>query len=208
MARKLRPLTLADFERLPTGCAGCIFWESAGHHELRCGSVCDSEVQAKWYHRVIEEWGDCGRVAVEDDEVLGFIKYAPSGYFAQTTSFAAAPADPRIPLIACMHITSDARNHGLGSVLLRAALRDLVQRGERKVEAFGATKRPEPIEESPLVGIEFLQRNGFTITRPDPRYPLLQLELRSLATWTENLEAVLDSLKIPLHMPDRAPTPW
>ena len=179
MARRLRPLGLADFQELPTRCAGCMFWESDEICERRCGACCDSERQAEWFHRVVQEWGDCGRVAHEDDRVLGFVKYAPAGYFPQSLTFTSAPTDLEVPLIACLHVAEETRHHGLGTILLRAALRDLVSRGERKVQAFGTTEKPVVLEESPMLGIDFLLRNGFTIVRPDPRYPLLQLELRS-----------------------------
>jgi len=91
---------------------------------------------------------------------------------------------------------------------LRAALRDLALRGERRVEAFGAVHKPAVLEESPFVGMDFLIRNGFTVSRPDPLYPLLKLDLRSLAMLTENLEAVLESLRFPLRVPKRAPATW
>lgn len=208
MSRKLRPLTLKDFGQLPIQCSGCMFWESAETLERRCGASCDADAQAQWYHRVVQEWGDCGRVAFDEDEVLGFVKYAPSGYFLQAQTFASAPPDPEVPLIACLHVSEEARHRGLGTVLLRAALKDLTARGERKVEAFAAAHKPAVLEESPMLGIDFLLRNGFTVSRPDPRYPLLQLELRSLAVWTENLEAVLESLKLPLRIPERSPAPW
>jgi len=208
MTRKLRALTLGDMDRLPSSCASCAFWESAGERPRVCGAVCDRDLQHAWYRRVSDEWGECGRVAYEDDEILGFVKYAPSGFFPQAATFRAAPEDQSVPLIACLHIEPDARHHGLGSVMLRAALRDLVGRGERKVEAFGAAKKPEVVDESPVLGIEFLLRNGFVISRPDPEYPLLKLDLRSLAMWSENLEAVLESLRFPLRGPSRAPATW
>lgn len=198
----------SDFDRLPITCAGCMFWESHNKLERRCGAECDAHEHAKWFHCVLQEWGDCGRVAHDDEEMLGFIKYAPSGYFPQAQTFPSAPLDPNVPLIACMHISEDVAHHGLGTLLLRAALKDLSARGERKVEAFGAVHLPEDVMQSPALSVEFLQRNGFTIVRPDGQFPLLQLELKSLVSWTENLEAVLDSLKLPLRIPERAPVPW
>jgi ribosomal protein S18 acetylase RimI-like enzyme len=208
MSRKLRALTIEHLDRLPAGCGGCLFWESSEFLERRCGAACGREALSAWYERVTGEWGDCGRVAVEDDVLLGFVKYAPSGYFPQAQTFLAAPHDPEVPLIACLHVAPEARNLGLGTLLLRAALRDLTQRGERKVEAFALARRPDSFEEAPMPGIEFLLRNGFTVARPDPLYPLLQLELRSLVTWTENLESMLEALKLPLRVPERVPTPW
>ena len=208
MARRFRALTLEHLDQLPAGCSGCVFWESSEMSERRCGARCDAEAQAAWYRRVTAEWGDCGRVAVEDDVILGFVKYAPSGYFPQAQTFLAAPLDPNVPLISCLHLAPEARNLGLGTVLLRAALKDLTQRGEKKVESFALAQRPETFQEAPMPGIEFLLRNGFTVARPDLLYPLLQLELRSLVTWAENLEAVLESLKLPVRAPERVPTPW
>ena len=113
MSRKLRPLYADDLDRLPPGCSDCAFWESAGERERRCGAVCDVDTQRAWYRRVTDEWGSCGRVAFEDDEVLGFVKYAPSGYFPQSATFSAAPQDPSIPMLACLHIVPDALHRGL-----------------------------------------------------------------------------------------------
>lgn len=208
MSRKLRPLTLDDIGRLPAGCDSCAFWESDEKLPMKCGSVCDEQRVREWYLRVVDEWGDCGRVAYEDDEVIGFVKYAPSGYFPQAMRMPSAPADPNVPLIACLHVAPEARHHGLGTIMLRAALSDLVVRGERRVEAFASVNKPDPLNESPFLGIDFLLRNGFTVSRPHPEYPLLKLDLRSLAVLTENLEAVLQSLRLPLRVPRRAPVPW
>lgn len=208
MSRRLRPLTLADLSALPFGCSHCAFWESSETLERRCASACDEGLVGDWYRQVSSEWGDCGRVAVEEDEVLGFIKFAPNRYFPQAQTFSSAPTDPDTVLIACLHISADARHRGLGSVLLRAALRDLVLRGERTVEAFAAVEKPVVLDDSPVLGLDFLLRNGFTVSRPDPAYPLLKLDLRSLAVISENLESVLDSLRFPLRLPKRAPASW
>lgn len=208
MTRKLRPLTFTGSDQLPMGCAACVFWESAGERERRCGTVCDPELQGAWFRRVTDEWGECGRVAYEDGEVLGFIKYAPSMYFPQAKTFMSAPEDPSVPLIACMHISPDARHRGLGSVLLKAALRDLAARGERKVEAFGCTDERRDRDEIPMLGLAFLLRNGFTVARPDPLYPLLRLDLKALALLRDDLDAVLESLRFPMRVPNRAPASW
>lgn len=207
MTAKLRPLSVSDYGRLPAGCGSCTFWETVTEVERVCGSVCDAGAQAALHHRIVQEWGDCGRVAYEDDDILGFIRYAPSGYFPQARTFASAPSDPHVPLLTCLHVSEEVRRKGLGTVLLRAALRDLTQRGERKVECFGLARRPEDFGTSPMPGMEFLVRNGFAVVHPDPLYPLLALEMRSLALWTESLESVLASLKLPLRVPNRVPAP-
>jgi len=185
-----------------------MFWESPKRQERLCAAVLDAEGQRAWHHGVVQEWGDCGKVAFDEDGVaIGCIKYAPSSFFPQSQTFGSAPKNPSMPLITCLHIEPYARQTGLATVLLRAALRDLAIRGERTVECFALAKRPPSWEDAPMPGIEFLLRNGFTVSRPDPVYPLLQLELRSLVLLTENLEAVLESLKLPLRMPGRVPAP-
>lgn len=207
MARKLRPLTLPDLVSLPLGCACCSFWESPTPLDRRCRSGCDEEFLRSWYDRVTEEWGDCGRVVAEDDEVLGFVKYAPSMYFPQVFTFPVAPDDPSVPFIACVHVDPESRRHGLGKVLVQAALRDLALRGERHVFALAEVRVGESAEDSPLVDAAFLEKLGFSVNKPHPRYPLMRLELRSLAMLTENLETVLESLRLPLTSPRRAPVP-
>ncbi|MDR3687370.1 MAG: GNAT family N-acetyltransferase [Coriobacteriia bacterium] len=208
MTRRLRPLSFDDLGRLPAGCGGCTFWESAGERARLCGATCDAELQRAWYRRVTDEWGECGRVAYEDDELLGFIKYAPSTYFPQSQTFAAAPTDPSVPLISCLHVSVDARHHGLGTVLIRAALRDLVGRGERRVEAFGFNAPGAVVDDMPMLGTPFLIRNGFTVAHADLLFPLMKLDLKSLIIWQDNLEAVLESLRFPLRVPSRAPASW
>ncbi len=205
MTRKLRPLQLDDLDRLPTGCSGCAFWESAGERERRCCGTIDLELQRSWFRRVADEWGACGHVAYEDDEVLGFIKYAPSVYFPQAASFPSAPDDGAVPLISCLHIAPDARHRGLGTVLLRSALRDLIRRGERRVESFAFTAQGANIDDMPMLGMPFLLRNGFVVEHAHPTYPLMRLDLRSLVVLRDDLEAMLESLRFPLRVPSRAP---
>ncbi|MGB4593926.1 MAG: GNAT family N-acetyltransferase [Coriobacteriia bacterium] len=206
MARRFRPLTTENAADLPPGCASCVYWESAERLPVECGARCDVHLATGWISRVSSEWGDCGRVVMEDGDILGFIKYAPTAFVPQAQNMPAGPPSDKAVLLCCMHITPDARQRGLGKVLLQAALRDLVQRGERTVQAY-ATARQGDFVTSPVVGVQFLLRMGFTVARPHPELPLMQMDLRSLVAWTENLEAVLESLRLPLRVPSRAPVP-
>lgn len=208
MTRKLRALSADDLVELPFDCGGCRYWESVDPVPATCGSVRDASEQRDWFEMVVSEWGECGRTAVEDAERLGFIKYAPSRYFPQVWTLRAKPQDAATPLIACMHISPDARHHGLGTLLLRAALKDLLVRGERKVEAYADARPQQSREDSPFMPVEFLERNGFVVVVADAEHPLMQLELKSLATWSDNLDTVLQSLKFPLRIPTRQPAPW
>jgi GNAT superfamily N-acetyltransferase len=206
MTRRLRPLTPEIAELVPDMCVGCVFWESEMRLEARCGAASDIAMLKRWISQVSSEWGECGRVALEDGEVLGFVKYAPPGYFPQARSLPAGPPTGDAPLIACLHIVGDARQLGLGKVLLQAALRDLTLRGERAVESYGVAGQLD-YSASPLIGVEFLLRMGFQVQRPHPDMPLMRLDLRSLATLREDLENVLESLRLPLRSPSPVATP-
>ncbi|MGB4440941.1 MAG: GNAT family N-acetyltransferase [Coriobacteriia bacterium] len=204
MARRLIGLSIADRDMLPSRCIGCTYWESSQALPRECGIACDTAAATGWVRTVAAEWGECGRVAVEDGAFLGFVKYAPPQYFPQALHMPSGPPLKGVPMIACMHLVPEARRRGLGGVLLRAAMRDLTQRGERSVQAYALAVRTD-FENSPLVGVEFLLRNGFEVATPNPEVPLLRLDLKSLVSWSDNLEAVLESLRIPIRVPARAP---
>jgi GNAT superfamily N-acetyltransferase len=206
VSRRLKPLLSSHLDALPCHCVGCVFWETAEPLAIECGSRCDLEALREWHAVVTEEWGDCGRVAVEDDEVIGFLKYAPVQYAPQAHNLPASPGSEVGVLLTCIHIRDDARRHGLGRLLLFAALKDAAQRGERYVWAYGYSQR-EDMGAVPMMGVEFLLRHGFVVDTPHPLYPLLKMDVRALVSWTENLEAMLQALRIPLRRPQPVPSP-
>lgn len=206
MARRFKPLDGVHVKELPSLCEGCVFWETREPLEKRCGSSCDPAMLADWVDYVNAQWGDCGRIAYEGDQILGFVKYAPPAYFPQVANFPAGVPHDDAVLLTCLHVDPDARHLGLGKILLHAALRDLASRGERVVEAYAA-HHPGDGKILPVVSVDFLLKQGFTVARPHAEFPLLRLELKSLAAWTENLEAVLESLKLPLPVRNGVPAP-
>lgn len=206
MARKLKALTPERVGDLPDICSRCAFWEMAAPLSPECGSAEDVEMAKEWVRLVASEWGDCGRIVYIDGTAIGYAKYAPGRFFPQARQMAAGPPSVDAVLLACLHVGPEVRDAGLGKVLLQSVLRDLVSRGERVLEAYGAAD-PLDRRHSPLLSVGFLLKQGFSVTRPHPRYPLMRLELRTLVAWTENLEAVLESLQLPLLKRERVPQP-
>ena len=205
MARRMRRLTVERVGDLPEPCSSCALWETGGHGAPVCEPAHARRELEQWVEGVRAQWGECGKVAYENKEPLGFVKYAPGRFFPQVVSMPSGPPDNDAVLIACIHVTPEAADAGLGKVLLQAALRDLVSRGEKAVEAYGSSQQVDR-DRSPLMSVEFLLRQGFSVARPHPVYPLMRLELKALVTWTESVEAVLDALQIPLRR-ERVPTP-
>jgi GNAT superfamily N-acetyltransferase len=185
-------------------CATCRYWEDARMAPARCGSVCDADAQREWFRSVSKEWGDPGRVAFQDRVALGMIKYAPSRFFERARLLGSAAPSADAVLISCLHIREEARDIGLGTVLLQSAFADLRSRGELVVEAYGSVAPASP--GSPYITANFLLRHGFDVARPHPDLPLLRLELRALEAWTDSFEAALEALQVRLS-PQRAPRP-
>lgn len=205
MSRRLRPLTVDGVAGLDRPCAACTYWETPEPLDVKCGAACDGERLRSSISDVRREWGEYGRMALEDKIVLGFIKCAPARYFPQARRLPVGAPDASAPLITCLHVRDEARRRGLDRVLLQAVLRDLQVQGERLVYAYGSVSGNSA--ETPMPDLEFLLEQGFMVERPHLVYPLLRLDLRTLAAWTENLEAALESLLLPLGRAGRVPTP-
>jgi GNAT superfamily N-acetyltransferase len=206
MARRLRPLTAARVADLPLVCGDCAFWDADLATLGACGGASETDRLRAWVREVSDDWGDCGRIVYVDGQAVGFARYAPARYFPQTSRMPAGAPSPDAVVLACLHVSADVRDAGLGKVLVQAVLRDVVSRGERAIEAYGAAAELDR-ERSPLMSVESLIKQGFTVIRPHSRFPLMRLELRTLAAWTESIETVLESLQVPVLRRERIPSP-
>lgn len=204
MARRLKWLTPERVDDLPDMCASCALWEGGLTRAPACAEAADREALTRWIRKVRSEWGECGRIAYEGDEVLGFVKYAPPRAFPSLAAMPSGLPDDDAVLIACLHVSATARHAGLGKLLLLSAMRDLTSRREKAVEAYAAGGSVDR-EHTPLMSVEFLLRQGFSVARPHPNYPLMRLELKQLAAWTDNVEAVLEALQLPVRVGERVP---
>lgn len=205
MSRRLRPLTAESIGRSEQPCGSCAYWESPQPLEIRCGAVCDAALLGSRISEINREWGVCGRAVIEDEAVLGFVKYAPARYYPQSRSLPTGAPEPSACLLTCLHVRPDARARGLDKLLLHAALRDLHGRGERALFAYGHVRAVDSPTPTPDLG--FLLENGFTVERAHADLPLLRLEIHSLASWAESLESAFEALLLPLSGPKRAPRP-
>ncbi|HET6498990.1 MAG TPA: hypothetical protein VFH17_08075 [Coriobacteriia bacterium] len=205
MSRRVRPLTADAIARLGRPCDSCVYWESPHPLDVRCGAACDASLLRSRISQVNREWGVCGRVAIEDEAVLGFVKYAPARYYPQSRSLPTGAPEPSAPLLTCLHVRESERSRGLDKLLLHATLRDLHGRGETALFAYGYVHAEESAAPMPSVG--FLLENGFSVERPHADLPLLRLEIHSLASWTDSLESALEALLSPLGGAKRTPRP-
>ena len=181
-----RRLKLAGPDHCSKGCRATAWDACSGRPrealQKRCGASCDPERLASWYDYVRAQWGECGRVALEDGEILGFVKYAPSRVTSRrrSTSGRAPVREGRAARVPAHRATTrGTRPRQLAAA--RGSARPGVARGALRggvrVRPAGATWT-----RCPWWAWSSCSRNGFTVVRPTPEYPLLRLDLRSLAT--------------------------
>ena len=205
MSRKVVPLTLDHLEALPAPCRHCLFWEL---DPVRRARIDDDETAATekdaWLSHVLREWGSCGRVALVDDEPVGYLIYAPAAYVPGASGFPTAPVSPDAVLMTTAYVVPQHADGGLGRMLVQGMARDLVKRGGiRAVEAFGDGRAAGRC----VVAGGFLARVGFKTHRPHPVHPRMRMELRSVLTWRDELEAAVDRLIGAVRPAPKRPNP-
>lgn len=206
MSRKVARLTVDHLARLPDHVRTCLFWEL---DPVRRGRVRPEEAALEkeaWLGEVLREWGSCGRVALVDDEVAGFLVYAPSAFLPGAAGFPTAPVSPDAVLMTTVYVDPAHTGGGLGRMLVQGMARDLIRRGGiPAVEAFGHARRPGRHECT--VSADFLGSVGFKTQRPHPVTPRMRMELRSALTWRDEVEAAIERLVGVVRTPPQAARP-
>jgi GNAT superfamily N-acetyltransferase len=195
VARKIDRLTLDNLGDLPVAAQECVYWELDPVSRARAEDAGETRSEKEdWVSRVLLEWGSCGRVAYVDGDPAGFIIYAPPAFFPGSASMPTAPVSEDAVQLATAYVDPAYAGGGLGRVLMQSMVKDLLQRGgTRSVEAFGSSAPPDD-QACCALPTDFLLNVGFKTHRAHDRYPRLRLELRSVLTWMEDVEAALERL--------------
>lgn len=197
-------VNLDNLDKLPYKCSTCGYWEANEKKELGVNSAV---ILAKehWYNLTISEWGSCGKMIIQDNQVVGFSQYAPPSYFPQLNFIEPGPVHDDAIFISCLFIPKTKRGGGLGKLLLNAVEKDLVKRRYRVLETI--TKRT--YARNPSGWTEFYLNRGFRVIKESGPSALMRLDLNTALTWHKNLEEVINSL--PQLVPGKAtvklPTP-
>jgi GNAT superfamily N-acetyltransferase len=200
-------ITLDNLSDLPTKCRNCVFWELdpvAGERAEACGDAA-LEKEA-WVSDTLLEWGSCGQLMYVDGAPAGYVLYAPPAYVPRAVAFPTSPVSADAVLLMTGMIVPDFAGGGLGRMLVQGVARDVVRRGIRAIEAFGRSAEPDP-EETPrtaathLLPADYLRAVGFKTVRPHPRTPRLRLDVKTTATWKEDVEYAIDKLLSSMQAP-------
>ncbi|UDY23577.1 GNAT family N-acetyltransferase [Nocardioides sp. Kera G14] len=209
MARKVVPLTLDLFEELGAPCRSCLFWELDPVRRAQLDGDGAATEKDAWISEVLREWGSCGRVAVVDDRPVGYVVYVPPAFAPGAGAYPTAPVSPDAVLLTTLWIAPGWRDAGIGRLLIQGMARDLLQRGGsiRAVEAFGDKGLASRLHGSRCAAPEqFLARVGFKTHRAHPTAPRMRMDLRSIVTWRDGVEAAVERL-VGVVRPRKAPMP-
>lgn len=193
---------------LPDRCRTCLFWElgrprPGARDDTSLDELAgDPRVQKHaWCGAQNLEAGAPGRVIRRDEKVVAYALFAAAEQFA--------PRRPPIPatsrdalVLATVWVDPPAREEGLARRLVQATVKEAIARGLPAVEAYGDRRFREA---DCVLPATFLLHEGFTVHREHPRYPLLRLDVRRTARWTESIEATWDEVRD--RLPRRAPAP-
>lgn len=192
MSRKTVRLTLDNLADLPTPCRSCLFWEL---DPVRRDRLCEEDRSLEkevWLSHVLREWGSCGRLAMVDDQAVGYAIYAPAAFVPGSSAFPTAPISPDAVQLTTVYVDEDHAGGGIGRLLIQGMARDLIKRGGlAAIEAFGDSRGRSG---HCVVPAEFLSSVGFKTQRAHPRHPRMRMELKSALTWRDEVEQAIEKL--------------
>jgi GNAT superfamily N-acetyltransferase len=193
MSRRAVSVTLDNLDDLPHRCRGCVFWELDPVSGARAREAGDTAFEKEaWVSATLLEWGSCGKIVYVDGVPAGYVLYAPPVHVPRSVAFPTSPVSPDSVLLMTGHVVPDFQGSGLGRILLQGVAKDLTRRGVRAIEAFGDERWESPGE--CVLPADHLRSVGFKTVRPHHRYPRLRLELKTAATWREDVEVALEKL--------------
>lgn len=193
MARRVANLTLDNLDDLPPRCRKCVFWELDPVSGAHAAEVGDPALEKEaWVSAVLLEWGGCGKVVYVEGAPAGFVLFAPPHAVPRSVAFPTSPVSADAVLLMTAHVLPEFSGGGLGRMLAQAVVKDLSRRGVRAVEAFGDAEASEVGH--CMLPADYLLAVGFKTVRPHPRYPRLRLELKSVASWREDVEVAIERL--------------
>jgi hypothetical protein len=192
MSRRAVNITLDNLDDLPGRCRKCVFWHLDPVGLERAIDAGDTEFEKEsWVSATLLEWGSCGKVVYVDGVPAGYVMYAPPAYVPRSLAFPTSPVSADAVLLMSAHIVPEFAGGGLGRMLVQGVAKELVRRGVRAIEAFGDLAWQEP---ACVLPADYLLAVGFKTVRPHSRWPRLRLELKTTASWREDVEVALERL--------------
>jgi hypothetical protein len=134
---------------------------------------------------VFQNKGGIVKGAFKGKKCIGILFAGDYLLFPKLKSFKVFPPDKKSIFLGCIYVVPDQRDLGIEKRLLIELEKDLLKKKVDSIETIA--KRPnddigeDEFEKSPLISFKFLINNGFYLRKNDEYYPLLRMDLHSIA---------------------------
>lgn len=195
---RVRVIDLDDLDDLPSGCRGCLFWQTAQAPVGRKSG--DPQGQDAWWRAVQLDWGTPAKGIWDGDRLVAYALFAPPEHFGRLRGFLMPASDDAL-VLATMWTAKGHRAAGHARHLLQVLARDAIAHDHAAIEAYGSTSAVEG--ECVLHG-DFLEALGFVLHRPRPAVSLYRLDLDRTVSWPHAVGHALGEVLSTLQGRERA----
>ena len=199
----IRDLFADKIEKLDIKCAKCDFWFDYNNKSLledlsfvknisEIKDLLKRKLFEKDYSKatrkklaVFKNKGGIVKGAFKDRKCVGIIFAGDYSLFPKLKSFKVFPPDPESIFLGCIYVEPVQRDMGTEKRLLLELEKDLLIKKAVSIETIAKRLNDDidenEFENSPLISFKFLINNGFYLKKNDECYPLLRLDLQSIA---------------------------
>ncbi len=212
----IRDLSIDGLEKTGIKCVKCNFWFDYNEESLLesfsgIKSISDAKnlLKRKFYEKIYEKTdqkklatfiGNGGTIkgAFKNRKCTGMLIAGDYNLFPKLKSFRVYPPDIKSTFLGCIFIEPSHRGIGIKKKLLIELEKDLLKKNIGSIETIGKRLNDnideDEFENSPLLSFKFLINNGFYLKKNDKHYPLLRLDLKSIAKSFSAEQLLLEKL--------------
>jgi ribosomal protein S18 acetylase RimI-like enzyme len=213
---KIKDLSFRQLEEMEFKCARCSYWfdyskagfltgfsrvkNFKGLKSLIKGKVLEKSSRKEKRKKIIwfKENGGKVKAAFAGKKCIGAILAGDYYLFPRLREFNVFPPDFDSIFIGCIYVVPKYREMGVDKRLLVELEKELFAEKVKSIESIGKRLNDDIDEEeyynSPNVPFKFLINNGFYLKKNDPLFPLLRLDMKSIAVDLAGDEKLLAKL--------------
>ena len=214
----IKDLSCKQLEKIEFKCIGCNYWFDCDRinffkdlsavrsiRELKGflkGKLFDKSARKDNGKKIIsfKEHGGKIKAAFIGGKCIGIILAGSYYLFPRLKNFDVFPPDFDSAFLGCIHVVSEYRGMGVGKRLLVEIEKELIKEKIKSIESVGKRLNDDIDEDeywnSPLNPVKFLINNGFYLKKNDPLFPLLRLDLKSIAINFAENQTQLDEMAL------------
>jgi GNAT superfamily N-acetyltransferase len=215
---KIKDLSSRQLEIMKFKCTQCSYWfdyseagfltgisgvkNFSGLKSLLKGKVLEKSSRKEKRKKIIwfKEHGGKIKAAFVGKKCIGMILAGNYYLFPRLKEFNVFPPDFDSIFVGCIYVIPKYRETGVDKRLLIELEKELLAKKVKSVESIGKRLNDDIDEEeyynSPNVPFKFLINNGFYLKKNDPLFPLLRLDMKSIAVDLTEGEKLLAKLAL------------